>query len=59
MKDAASKAYADVFAPYHGWTIRKAVGAGMYALPTRPQLMRKLNEDGGCFSILLMQLMVA
>lgn len=45
LKDAASNAYTKVFAPYHGWAIRKAVGAGMYALPTRPQLMRKLNED--------------
>ncbi|CAI0545509.1 unnamed protein product [Linum tenue] len=45
LKDPASKAYAQVFAPHHGWAIRKAVGAGMYALPTRTQLMRKLNED--------------
>ncbi|KAL2932233.1 Accelerated cell death 11 [Bienertia sinuspersici] len=45
LKDAATNAYAQVFAPYHGWAIRKAVGAGMYALPTRPQLMGKLNED--------------
>ncbi|KAK8702568.1 hypothetical protein V6N13_020918 [Hibiscus sabdariffa] len=34
-----------VFAPHHGWAIRKAVAAGMYALPTRAQLMKKLNED--------------
>lgn len=46
MKDPASKAYTQVFAPYHGWAIRKAVSAGMYALPTRQQLMIKLNEDG-------------
>ncbi|KAL0349062.1 UNVERIFIED_CONTAM: Accelerated cell death 11 [Sesamum angustifolium] len=45
LKDPASKAYAQVFAPYHGWAIRKAVGAGMYALPTRAQLLNKLNED--------------
>ncbi|KAM7271354.1 hypothetical protein ACFE04_030568 [Oxalis oulophora] len=45
LKDPASKAYAQVFAPYHGWAIRKAVGAGMYALPTKEQLLRKLNED--------------
>ncbi|XP_057538345.1 accelerated cell death 11-like [Amaranthus tricolor] len=45
LKDAASTSYAQVFAPYHGWAIRKAVAAGMYALPTRPQLMQKLNED--------------
>ncbi|ESR62171.1 hypothetical protein CICLE_v10016636mg [Citrus x clementina] len=46
LKDPASKAYAQVFAPHHGWAIRKAVAAGMYALPTRAQLLRKLNEDG-------------
>ncbi|MBA0771798.1 hypothetical protein Gotri_007271, partial [Gossypium trilobum] len=34
-----------VFAPHHGWAIRKAVAAGMYALPTKAQLMKKLNED--------------
>ncbi|KAL3344953.1 hypothetical protein AABB24_024081, partial [Solanum stoloniferum] len=45
LKDPASKAYTQVFAPYHGWAIRKAVSAGMYALPTRQQLMIKLNED--------------
>ncbi|GFP81950.1 hypothetical protein PHJA_000338300 [Phtheirospermum japonicum] len=43
--DPASKAYAQVFAPYHGWAIRKAVAAGMYALPTKAQLLNKLNED--------------
>ncbi|CAA0834626.1 Accelerated cell death 11 [Striga hermonthica] len=45
LKDPASKAYAQVFAPYHGWAIRKAVAAGMYALPTKAQLLNKLNED--------------
>lgn len=45
LQDPASKAYAEVFAPYHGWAIRKAVAAGMYALPTKAQLLRKLNED--------------
>ncbi|KAL2463225.1 Accelerated cell death 11 [Forsythia ovata] len=45
LKDPASKAYAQVFAPHHGWAIRKAVGAGMYALPTKAQLLKKLNED--------------
>ncbi|URE01705.1 Glycolipid transfer protein (GLTP) [Musa troglodytarum] len=29
LKDPASKAYAKVFAPHHGWAIRKAVAAGM------------------------------
>ncbi|KAG6642039.1 accelerated cell death 11 [Carya illinoinensis] len=45
LKDPASKAYAQVFAPHHGWAIRKAVAAGMYALPTKPQLLKKLNEE--------------
>ncbi|KAG0467819.1 hypothetical protein HPP92_017147 [Vanilla planifolia] len=35
LKDPASMAYAKVFAPHHGWAIRKAVAAGMYALPSR------------------------
>lgn len=39
-------AYEKVFAPHHGWAIRKAVAAGMYALPTKAQLLKKLNEDG-------------
>ncbi|KAI7999194.1 Accelerated cell death 11 [Camellia lanceoleosa] len=45
LKDPASTAYAQVFAPHHGWAIRKAVAAGMYALPTKAQLLKKLNED--------------
>ncbi|KAK7852632.1 accelerated cell death 11 [Quercus suber] len=45
LKDPATKAYAQVFAPHHGWAIRKAVAAGMYALPTKAQLLQKLNED--------------
>ncbi|XP_004293995.1 PREDICTED: ceramide-1-phosphate transfer protein [Fragaria vesca subsp. vesca] len=45
LKDPASKAYQQVFAPHHGWLIRKAVAAGMYALPTKEQLLNKLNED--------------
>jgi hypothetical protein len=39
-------AYAQVFAPHHGRAIRMAVAAGMYALPSRAQLLKKLNEDG-------------
>ncbi|XP_030464730.2 accelerated cell death 11 [Syzygium oleosum] len=45
LRDPASKAYAQVFAPHHGWAIRKAVAAGMYALPTKAQLLKKLSED--------------
>ncbi|KAF8390977.1 hypothetical protein HHK36_023277 [Tetracentron sinense] len=45
LKDPASTAYAQVFAPHHGWAIRKAVAAGMYVLPTKTQLLKKLNED--------------
>lgn len=46
LKDPASKAYEQALAPYHGWAIRKAVSAGMYVLPTKEQLLKKLNEDG-------------
>ncbi|KAK3027529.1 hypothetical protein RJ639_041720 [Escallonia herrerae] len=45
LKNPASTAYSQVFAPYHGWAIRKAVAAGMYALPTKAQLLKKLNEE--------------
>jgi hypothetical protein len=45
LRDAASVAYAQVFAPHHGWAIRKAVAAGMYTLPSKSQLLKKLNED--------------
>ncbi|CAL9043106.1 ACD11 homolog protein-like [Musa acuminata AAA Group] len=44
LKEAASNAYGQVCAPFHTWAIRKAVGAGMYALPTREQLIVRLNE---------------
>ncbi|XP_052185934.1 ACD11 homolog protein [Diospyros lotus] len=44
LKEAASTAYAQVFAPYHTWAIRTAVYAGMCALPTREQLLLNLNE---------------
>ncbi|GJM96834.1 hypothetical protein PR202_ga13702 [Eleusine coracana subsp. coracana] len=45
LRDAASVAYAQVFAPHHGRAIRMAVAAGMYALPSKSQLLKKLNED--------------
>ncbi|KAL8052846.1 hypothetical protein ABFS82_05G031800 [Erythranthe guttata] len=44
LKEAASTAYAKTCAPYHTWAVRTAVYAGMYALPTRDQLILKLNE---------------
>lgn len=46
LKDAATTAYGQVCAPFHNWAIRQAVGAGMYALPTRDQLISRLNETG-------------
>ena len=49
LKGPASKAYELALAPHHGWAIRKAVAAGMYALPIREQLFNTLNEDGECF----------
>ncbi|KAH6815054.1 Glycolipid transfer protein family protein [Perilla frutescens var. frutescens] len=45
LKEAASSAYAKTCAPYHTWAVRTAVSAGMYALPTRDQLLLKLNEN--------------
>lgn len=45
LRSAASFAYEEVFSRHHGWAIRKAVAVGMYALPTKSQLLRKLNED--------------
>nr|DAD35328.1 TPA_asm: hypothetical protein HUJ06_005968 [Nelumbo nucifera] len=44
LREAASTAYPQVFAQYHTWAIRTAVGAGLYTLPTREQLVVKLNE---------------
>ncbi|XWS69782.1 hypothetical protein CRYUN_Cryun04dG0208200 [Craigia yunnanensis] len=44
LREAASTAYAQVCAPYHTWAVRTAVYAGMYTLPTREQLLLKLNE---------------
>ncbi|CAK9159479.1 unnamed protein product [Ilex paraguariensis] len=44
LKEAASTAYAKVCAPYHTWPVRTAVSAGMCALPTREQLLLRLNE---------------
>ncbi|KAL8161318.1 hypothetical protein V2J09_012807 [Rumex salicifolius] len=44
LREAATTAYAQTCKPYHTWAIRAAVHAGMYALPTREQLLMKLNE---------------
>ncbi|CAA7045863.1 unnamed protein product [Microthlaspi erraticum] len=44
LKDAATKAYTQVCAPFHSWAVRTAVYAGMYTLPTREQLLLRLNE---------------
>lgn len=46
LKDVATTAYGQVCAPYHTWAVRTAVYAGMYTLPTRDQLLIKLNETG-------------
>jgi hypothetical protein len=46
LYDAATTAYGQVCAPFHSWAIRKAVGAGMYTLPSREQLIERLNETG-------------
>ncbi|XP_050223588.1 ACD11 homolog protein [Mercurialis annua] len=44
LKDAATSAYSQVCAPFHTWAVRTAVYAGMYTLPTRDQLLMRLNE---------------
>ncbi|CAH2076002.1 unnamed protein product [Thlaspi arvense] len=44
LKDAATTAYTEVCAPFHTWAVRTAVYAGMYTLPTRDQLLLRLNE---------------
>ncbi|QCE08632.1 ACD11 homolog protein [Vigna unguiculata] len=44
LKEVASTAYGQVCAPFHTWAVRTAVYAGMYTLPTREQLLMKLNE---------------
>ncbi|KAK4484249.1 hypothetical protein RD792_011481 [Penstemon davidsonii] len=45
LREAASSAYANTCAAYHTWAVRTAVYAGMYALPTREQLLVRLNEN--------------
>ncbi|VVB09763.1 unnamed protein product [Arabis nemorensis] len=44
LKDAATTAYTEVCAPFHTWAVRTAVYAGMYTLPSRDQLLLRLNE---------------
>ncbi|KAF2534696.1 hypothetical protein F2Q70_00033593 [Brassica cretica] len=44
LKDAATTAYTEVCAPFHTWAVRTAVYAGMYTLPTRDQLLIRLDE---------------
>ncbi|XP_075672896.1 accelerated cell death 11-like [Castanea sativa] len=38
-------AYEQVFAPYHGWTVKKAVIAALKVLPSKDLLLPLLNED--------------
>lgn len=44
LREAASSAYAQTCAPYHSWAVRTAAAAGMYALPSRDQLLISLKE---------------
>ncbi|KAJ4821871.1 hypothetical protein Tsubulata_026838 [Turnera subulata] len=44
LKNAATVAYSQVCAPFHTWTVRTAVYAGMYTLPSRDQLLQNLDE---------------
>lgn len=45
LKESASRAYNEVFAPYHSWSIRALVEAGMIALPSKQRFLQKLKED--------------
>ncbi|KAM4087908.1 hypothetical protein ACB094_07G031300 [Castanea mollissima] len=38
-------AYEQVFAPYHGWTVKKAVIVALKVLPSKDLLLPLLNED--------------
>jgi hypothetical protein len=49
LREPASTAYARVLASSQGWAVRKAVAAGMYAIPTRAQLFKILKEDEESF----------
>lgn len=53
LKEVASTAYGQVCAPYHTWAVKTAVYAGMYTLPTRDQLLMKLNETGNLHCLIL------
>ncbi|KAB1218620.1 hypothetical protein CJ030_MR3G026500 [Morella rubra] len=44
LKEAASRAYRQIWAPYHRWSVRTAVAAGMCTLPAREKLLVKLKE---------------
>lgn len=44
LRNAASVAYYETCGKYHTWAIRTAVSVGMYALPSREQLLLRLNE---------------
>ncbi len=48
LRDPAAKAYDQVFAPHHSWTIRKVIETGMFLLPSKSQFLKKLNEEGMC-----------
>ncbi|KAJ7559234.1 hypothetical protein O6H91_04G075400 [Diphasiastrum complanatum] len=61
LRECASKAYEEVFAPYHTWAIRKAVTAGMYTLPSKGHFLRKIHEEviSACAADCTMQLKTA
>ncbi|KAB2607402.1 glycolipid transfer protein-like [Pyrus ussuriensis x Pyrus communis] len=45
IMDAVNTAYKQVFYPYHGWAIRKAVGGALLTVPTRSLFFIKLKVD--------------
>ncbi|CAK9154011.1 unnamed protein product [Ilex paraguariensis] len=40
-----SMAYEQVFAPYHGWTLKTAFSTALYTLPSLAQVLKKVNES--------------
>jgi len=43
--EPSTVAYEQVFGPYHGWTVKKAVVAALQELPSRDVLFKTINED--------------
>ena len=55
--EPSTVAYEQVFGPYHGWTVKKAVVAALQELPSRDVLFKTINEDGKYSMLLYILLM--